>query len=193
MQFRDFTRKALGSEGRVRVLLYLFKNSAPASEREIARILGLSNTAVNKIMKDFSDIYLVSPMRIGAAQVWHLNEQSYAYSALQDMKKIAELPPLEHLKRTISEGVRNHAIKKAIVFGSVAEGKEMPSSDIDLFILIERGEVKKSVAEKLTKLALTCQLLYGNSLSIAVMTEKEARSRKNLKFMESVSKGIQVI
>jgi len=193
MQFRDFTRKAMGSEGRVRVLLYLFKNKTPASEREVARILGLSNTAVNKIMKDFYDINLVSPMRVGTSQVWRLNEQSYAYSALQDLKKLAERPPLEDLKQTIWGEIRNYAIRKAVIFGSVAEGRELPSSDIDVFILIEKEEARKPVIEKLSKLAQTCLLLYGNSLSLTVMTEKEAQSSKNQKLMDSIRKGIPVI
>jgi predicted nucleotidyltransferase len=148
---------------------------------------------VNKIMKDFYDINLVAPMRVGSAQVWRLNEQSYTYSALQNMKGLAERPPLEHLKWTIWEEVHHYAIKKATLFGSVAEGREKPSSDIDLFILIEREETEKPIVEKLTKLALTCLLLYGNPLSITVMTEKQANLPKNQKLMDSIRKGITVI
>jgi predicted nucleotidyltransferase len=193
MQFRDFIRKALGSEGRVRVLLYLFKNQTPASEREIARILGMSNVTVNKIMKDFYDVNLVAPMRVGSAQVWRLNEQSYAYSALRSMEGLAERPPLENLKWNIWEVLHDLAVKKAVIFGSVAEGRESPSSDIDIFVVIEREEARKPILERLTKLAGICLQLYGNSLSVTVMTEKESRSGRNQKLMDSVKKGITVI
>ena len=193
MQFREFTRKALGSEGRVRVLLYLLRDRAPTSEREIARILGLSNTAVNKIMKDFYDINLVAPMRVGSAQAWRVNEGSYAYNAVTNLKYLAGSPPLEDLKGKISETLHNYAIIKAVIFGSLAEGRELPSSDIDLFVLIEREDVRKVVLERLTKLTEKCMQLYGNSLSPTVMTEKEAGMHKNQKLVEAARKGISVI
>lgn len=193
MQFREFTRKALGSQGRVEVLLYLLKNRTPTSEREIARILGMSHTSVNKIMKDFYDINLVAPMRVGDAQAWRLNEGSYAYSALQDLKKLAEQPPIEHLKENIGKALIKYPVLKAAVFGSLAEGRETPSSDIDLFVVIENEEARKPVLEKLTKLADICMQAYGNALSLTVMTIKETTSLKNQKLVEAARKGISVI
>ena len=194
MQFREFTRKALGSEGRVRVLLYLLRDRAPTSEREIARILGLSNTAVNKIMKGFYDINLVAPMRVGSAQAWRVNEGSYAYLAIRDLDILAKQPPIEHLKENIAGVLRSYpAVKRAVIFGSLAEGRELPSSDIDLFVLVEREDARKAVFEKLSRLADRCLQLYGNALSPTVMTEKEAGMRKNQKLVEAARKGISVI
>jgi len=193
MQFREFTRKALGSEGRVRVLLYLLRDRAPTSEREIARILGLSNTAVNKIMKDFYDINLAAPMRVGSAQAWRVNEGSYAYLAIRDLDILAKQPPIEHLKGIIWGELHNYAVKKAVIFGSLAEGRELPGSDIDLFVLVEREDARKAVLEKLSRLAEKCLQLYGNSLSPTVMTEKEAGIHKNQKLVEAARKGISVI
>jgi predicted nucleotidyltransferase len=192
MQFREFTRKALGSEGRVRVMLYLFRNSAPASEREIARMLSLSNTAVNKTMKDFYDINLVTPMRVGSAQVWRMNEGSYAYGALRDMGSLAARQPIDDLKERIAAALRGRA-KMAVIFGSVAEGREQPSSDIDLFVLISSESDRKPVLEALESLSVECMKLYGNQLSPTVMTEKEAKEPGKQKLTEAARRGISVI
>lgn len=195
MQFRDFIKKALGSEARVKVLLYLFKDKTPTSEREIARLLGLSHSAVNKIMKDFQDVNLIASMRIGTAQVWRLNEKSYAYWALQDLGRLAKWPPVEHLKEyIISPAFRAYpGVKKVVIFGSLAEGRESPSSDIDLFILVESEDIKKTILERLPELADKCLQLYGNALSPHLMTEKEAQTSENKIIIEAIRKGLSVI
>jgi len=193
MQFRDFIRKALGSEGRIEVLLYLLKGGTPTSEREIARTLCMSHTSVNKIMKDFHDINIVIPLRVGDAHAWQINKTSYAYQAAINMEYLAKHPPIEDLKDRITEAFQGIEVRKVVIFGSLAEGRDNPSSDIDLFVVIGNNSKKKLLKERLNKLAETCMQLYGNILSPTIMTEKETKESGNKKLVEAAIKGISVI
>jgi predicted nucleotidyltransferase len=100
---------------------------------------------------------------------------------------------MEDLKDSIIGALRGYAVKKAVIFGSLAEGREIPSSDIDLFVLIEREGTRKAVLERLIKLADLCLQLYGNSFSPTVMTEKEAKEPRNQKLVKAARNGISVI
>ena len=195
MQFRNFVTKALGSEARVRILLYLLKQEAPTSEREIGKLLDMSNVTVNKVMRDFQDINLVSSMRVGAAHIWRINDKSYAYFALTHLHELAMYPPLVHLKEAaLAPALKGlKGVKRAFVFGSVVEGRESPGSDIDLFVMVDKPQDKKSVSEALSQLTDKCSELYGNSLAPIVMTENESELKKNKTLADNAKKGLQVV
>ena len=72
----------LGSEMKQRILLFLAANQAPLTERELARLLGKSHTAVNKTLKELGDLDAVECRTIGRANVWTMNEKSLAFEVL---------------------------------------------------------------------------------------------------------------
>lgn len=192
MEFRDYWEALLGSKVKVKVLLYLLSEGVPTSEHEIARILGVSHTAVNKTMKRFHELNIVLPMRIGNINAWKINEQSYAYGVLRNFRIT---PPIEHLKLAIqsSLGSYKHHITVTLI-GSVAEGRELPNSDIDLLVIMKNPEHRKEIIKSITNLADRCMSLYGNKLSPIVLTLKEAEKPKNKKLLEEAEKkGIRVI
>lgn|GEM_PF-4356621 len=85
-------------------------------------------------------------------------------------------------------------IKKAILFGSVAEGRELPESDIDLFILVENEKDRETVISALDgNLDYACLKIYGSKLNAHIFTESDMKNPKHKKFLENVMKGIRVI
>lgn len=190
MRFRSFLETAIGSKAKLKTLLFLLRENLPTSEREIAKSIGVSHMSLNRIMREFHDIHLVSPTRIGNVNVWKLNEKSYAYSKLKDLKTLAE-SPLDALKSDIDTTFRALNVKKAIIFGSLAEGTEQPDSDIDLFIMVENDQKKKYVLRELPNLEEKCMLKYGNRLSSHVLTDAESKKQTHL--LEMAGKGIKVI
>lgn len=188
MKFHDFFEGALGSKVKVKVLRYLLSEGVPTSEHEIARILGVSHTAVNKSMKEFCDFNIVTPMRIGNANAWKVNERHYAYNNLKLLKDLE--PPLENLKSKI-KGYLGQIAERAVIFGSVAEGKELPDSDVDLLVLVKNDEDKKRALRAVSLLAEACLTLYGNKLSPYVLTYGEYA--KDNSISKAAEKGIVVI
>ena len=195
MQFKNFAENLLGSKVKIKVLKYLLSEGAITSEREIARLIEISPGAVNKTLKEFQNLNLISPMKVGNATIWRLNEDSYAYEYLENffLKLKSKETPLSDLVEKLKILLNRSEIKKAILFGSVAEGRELPESDIDLFILVENEKDRKSILSGLENFGITCLQRYGNKLNLHIFTPDDMKNPKNKKFLENVMKGIRVI
>lgn len=191
MRFHDFPELVLGSKAKLKVLLYFLSEDTPTSEREVSRIVGVSHTAVNKAIKDFQEANLVTPMRVGNVHVWKLNRDSYAFQAVKDLGYMARAPPLKELQDKLQIFYNYPDVKSVIVFGSIAESRETPGSDIDLFILINR-DVKKNILQIVSKLGDEFIRRYGNMLSARIHTVEEFK-KLNKNLVENINKGIKVI
>lgn len=190
MKFKNFAEAAIGSKAKLKILLFLLREELPTSEREIAKSIGVSHMSVNRTMQEFYGINLVSPMRIGNVNAWKLNGKSYAYSVLKDLEGLSK-GPLDDLKTETAAALGALDVKKAAIFGSIAEGREHPNSDIDLLIIVEDEQKKRHVLKELPKLEEKCLLKYGNRLSPYVLTEAE--TKKHRQIIESAKKGVAVI
>ncbi len=195
MKFRNFADELLGSKVKVKILMYMLSEHVPTSERELSRILGVSHMAVNKVMKKLYELNLVTPLKIGNALSWKLNEKSYAYEALsiKNLRELAVNPPLLDLQKMFMEKLSGRDLKIAKIFGSVAEGKEEPDSDIDLLIVIKNEKQKKEIKEIIDELSDKCMQRYGNMLSPYIITEKDIKKPENKKILKSAERGIWVI
>lgn len=191
MKFHGFLELVFGSKVKLKVLLYLLSEDMPTSEREISRIIGVSHTAVNKAIKDFYDANLVTPMRIGNANVWKINKESYAFKAITDLRYLAGTAPLKALQDELSIFHSYPDVKNVVIFGSLVEGKELPDSDIDVFILVER-DIKKILLREVSKLEEKLTIKYGNKLSTHIYTKDEFK-KLNKKLVENINAGIKVI
>ena len=144
MKFRDFAECLLGSKVKVKLIRYLLSRGAITSEREIASLIGVSHNAVNKILKEFYELNLISPLRVGTATVWNINKDSYAFQVVSKLGGI--VTPLEDLEsKIIKQYDLVKPIKRVVIFGSLVEGEELPNSDIDLFVLITDSNVLVSI------------------------------------------------
>ncbi len=194
MIFRNFVGRVLGSEIKVRLIIHLFSENVPMSEREIARVLGFSHSPINKAFKDFYDANLVSPIKIGKSTLWKLNTKSYAYNILSRENMFAYLArdqPIENLKEKLKGFGSFCAVNKIILYGSVAEGKETPSSDIDIVVFVNSENEKPQIYKALDEKSDECMVEYGNRLHFQVFTNEEF-SKKGKNFRDNVEKGIVV-
>ncbi len=195
MQFRNFAENLFGSKVKVKLLKYIISEGPITSEREIARLIGVSAGAISKTLKEFHALNLISPMRIGNAITWQLNEKSYAYNYItlffSKLKNREE--PISDIQTQIKSLPYLPDIKKAVLFGSIAEGRELPESDIDLFILVENESNRKNMMYAIGNFNNNCIQKYGNKLNAHIFTLNDMKSPKNKKFLENVMKGIRVI
>lgn len=198
MQFRNFAENLLGSKIKIKLLEYLVSEGAITSEREIARLIGVSPGAVNRTLKEFHSLNLITPMKVGNITTWRLNEDSYAYEYLENFfsKLKSRETPLSDLVGIVKILSHHSEIKRAILFGSVAEGRELPESDIDLFILVESEKNMKNIYKGLNDLNMletSCLIKYGNKLNLHIFASDDMKNPKNKRFLENVMKGIRVI
>lgn len=194
MQFHEFAERLLGSKVKIKILRQLLTEESLPGEREAAKRMGISHVAVNKALAELHDLNLVNPIRAGNVKIWHLNKDSYAHALLNDFAhKIGERP-LVHLKRTILDAFsRAPQAVKITLFGSVAEGRETPESDIDLLIVVANEKGKREIEGTISSLNETCLKLYGNPISAHVFTQKELKKPLHRKLLEAVSKGILLL
>jgi len=202
MIFRNFAENLLGSKAKVKVLLYMLREELPNSERELSRLLSISNTAVHKVMLDFQDLNLVSPWRVGAANLWRLNTESYAYKLLSGQRALsdqgeplslavlAKNPPLHYVKNRIAKALEKDDVK-VYIFGSVAKGEEEANSDIDVFIE-ERTEGQRSAEYVIRGLKDEFARLFGNQLRSYVVTKKESAEKRHAKIVNAAREGMMV-
>lgn len=180
--------KAFDSPVKLKLLRFLCGNYTPMGEREMARVVGVSNASVSRLMRQFEELDLVSPQRFGNVIAWQVNQESFAY---QELRKIVSLaPPLEHLVATLRNGLAGLPVKRAVLFGSVSQGKERPGSDIDVFVL---ARSKEGLRAKLDELNEECLRLYGNPLMAYVLTEKELQHPPNPHLMEEIGRGLAIL
>lgn len=192
MRLNEPIYRALNSEQKIRILRFLLSGGPipDMSERELARMVKISNAGVNRAMSSFEELNLVHYRRIGHSHVWSVNEDSHAYGVLkkviQAMKE--NRAPIDELKRDMVKELKKLPVIKAALFGSVARGGEKPNSDVDLFVLVKDAKDKKTVETALEGLGTKVLKVYGNTLGFYILTESEYRKRKGLGVIKNIEK-----
>lgn len=185
----------LNSKTKRKIAEFLLNHEASMSEREIASILKVSHMSVNRTMRELSDINFVDFVTVGKAHLWKVNRKSYTFKAISKFIKGISCvkDPLADLKNTLLSNLPKTVIKRAVLFGSVAEGAEKTDSDIDIFLLVKDRKYKKELELRLDKLSNICLEAYGNRLSPYILTEQEMKKKKSLKLISEINKGIQML
>lgn len=193
MQFRDLAENLIGSKVKIKLIRHLLSEETVTSEREIAKLIGVSHSAINKALKELHEQNLITPTRVGNVLIWYLNKQSYAYEKLKNLFPLLKEKPLDKLKDMLTNLSDTHPyVKRLVIYGSVANGAELPNSDIDLFILVEDKKHVNDIESYVTFLNGNWMPIFGNKLSPNIFTYKEFSDPKNKKFLENVSKGTVV-
>ena len=195
MRFHELAQGMLDSKAKLRLLSYLFsQREVEMGERELARVLGISNFSVNQLMKLFEQNNLVERRRVGATTVWRLKQSSYYHQLFEPMfKRISTFPaPLEHLKNLLLSLYHLKQVSRVYLYGSIAEGQENYNSDIDLFVVVKGGADKEEIERVNDKLRVSCPILYGNSVQIVVMNEAEYKRRRDSPLIREVENGLKL-
>lgn len=192
MQYHKSLISFLVSPAKLKIINLLLKQDILLSEREIARLLGVSHMTVNRTMRELEELHFVASSRIGRAYAWKVNRQSYAFQVFSKISGvISEInDPLAELKSTILGRLPLSSIHKLALFGSIARNDARSGSDIDLFALVEDDSAKAGIQSSLEQLGLLCLDKFGNMLSPYVLTADETKAKKNLKLLSEIESGI---
>jgi|ERR1035437_6050210 predicted nucleotidyltransferase len=181
---------------KIKLLKYIIKPGFMMTGREVSRICGTSVSNTINILKEFEDINLVTSRRAGKSVVWTARPESYAYFVANRLFGERNLfSAVEHLKQTLKgwAQLNKRYVDRVILFGSVAEGNEKSSSDIDLFVEIRSKEFKKDIEKLLEQLSLNCIKSYGNVLSPYILTKKEFQDMKGGELFKNIEKGGKIL
>jgi predicted nucleotidyltransferase len=184
----------INSLAKISIIRHLMMFESPMSEREIASVIRIPHTSVNRTLKELAQYNMVSYSVAGKTHLWKINKKSYGYTLLSDMiKDISSLKyPLDNLQKTIQDTLPLELIKRVVLFGSVAKGLEKADSDIDLFILVQNDTNKNEIQKAIGDLSNKCLDAYGNRLEAYILTDKELTQKEDLNILREIEKGIQI-
>jgi len=179
---------------KIKMIRYIIKPGFMMTGREVSRICGISASMAINTLKEFENINLVTNRRAGKSIVWAARSESYAYSVADRLfGKFSVFSAMEHLKGMLKDWANKRHPERVILFGSVADGTDTISSDIDLFVQVRTPGHKVEIEKSLEDVALNCTKLYGNVLNPYILTKKELRDKKDSSLIKNIEKGIRII
>lgn len=174
---------------------FFIKHDLAVSEREIGKLLNIPSMTTHRILRDFEALNFINVSRVGTANVWKSNKNSYVYQTFKQLFDFYATvsSPLGSLIDLLKAYLSLPEVKKVILYGSIARGDEKQDSDIDICILVATLQVKEKIDSIVDQVAAKCLDLFGNRLEAYVLTKKEFEDQKNKKLVQAINKGLEVI
>jgi len=118
--------------------LFLEEPMQEFHEREVVRKTRVSKGSVNKILRTLANMNMLMREKKGRMVFYKLNWED---PVVRQFKILRNVYPL----RGVVNELKSNS-KKIVLFGSCAQGSDVKSSDIDLFILTsEKDQVRKKI------------------------------------------------
>ena len=164
--------KLFGSKTRVLILSKLVMNTNRSFYiRELSKEIGLTFSVVYKEIENLKDLDLVTEERKGKLRLFTINKNSVIYEELR--KILLKTTALgQQLKAAIPELKK---AKYALIYGSMARGEELETSDVDLLIV---GDIAE---ENLIAGIRKVEKEIGREINYILWSEKEFEKRTKTK------------
>jgi len=131
---------------------------------------------------DLEKINVVAMKTLGKSHTVKLNAASYAARIVEGVFKLEE-GTRDELKRILKEGLDVPGVISAALFGSVAEGKETPLSDIDLLVITNHRE---RMEEVISHLQGEVALRFGNTLMPYYLSKDEFEGKRDTSLVKQI-------
>lgn len=151
---------------------------------ELSKLTKIPYSTTWRYIHDLESAGLINIEKIGEYNICTLNKSS---SLIPQLKRFMQLKMSPHWL-AIEEFVKNVKIlkvKKIILFGSVAKGKETLRSDIDIAVIVKSRN--KSLENKIIK--ITHKILDKMRMRIIPLVMTEHEMEKNKRFAQELKKG----
>lgn len=189
VKLHDLLDDMLDSRSKVRILRLLFRfPEREFTEREIAKMIGMSPNTVNLAMHEFRKTNVFLYKRIGRTHAYRCNPDSVLFSLLGDL--ISEEKQMrEDLLALLRDRLKG--VGTCILFGSFARKEESFDSDLDLLIVTgnkgEAGTRTQRLAEELLR-------KFSITLAPMLFSVEEFGKKRQKKFIkEALSEGIVIV
>jgi predicted nucleotidyltransferase/DNA-binding HxlR family transcriptional regulator len=171
----------LSSKGRAEIFRLLFDGrNAEAHIRELARLAGISESALRQELGRLAKLELLRHRRSSNRVYYRANEEHPLYPEIRNL--VAKTVGLAGVLRT---ALTDPAVRAAFVFGSAARGELGAASDVDLMVIGDLG------LRRVADLLAPVHGAVGRDVNPHVFTLAEYRRRlaENDHFLRSVLSG----
>lgn len=190
MRFHRIAEELVSGEARIRMLRVLIPTPPHlATTRELAKLAGVSPQGAVNVLRRLEGYGLVHQKQVGPASGWIVNKHHLLFEPLAQLLGLEQLAQ-STLRKAIVEALPTSRIKRVVLFGSIANGEERPSSDIDLLVIVKGEQDLPLVLDKLHELSVRLGQYLGNALSPLVYTETDFQNRAPKDFAQQVQRGI---
>ena len=186
----------LNSRAKQSILKFVLFPGFKDTAKGVLQLAGVPLMTAHRVLRSYEQAGLVTGREVGNSIEWALNEGSYAYKALGPMYDtlFRGLSPLEKMKEIIKENLPKSAVLEAKLFGSMARGDYDENSDVDLLVIVDSIDDKKSFEKYDEKLRASIYEQFGRHLECYVNTKAEFKRKKKLAVMKNIAKeGIKLI
>lgn len=193
----DIIKECLPTWAHLKILETLIRKPRAMSQRQLARIAGISRATAQRALVDLGQTGLIKPHTVGSATYWEIDRQGYLYETLEPVLKglDAVISPLKYLKTLIRKSVSLPKGTRCFVFGSTVEGGDSPSSDIDMAVILP-GTLKApspSLQDKLDALQDACREKFGKRLGIIFANARDVSAHPEKELYRNILKGMEVL
>ena len=168
------------------VLRFLWKSRAEWSGREIARQTGLSAPACHQALKQLDARGLALFRRVSNVHLYKINSDNYlvehVFAPLFETEAALPGQVLNAIKKFLADYPENKKILSAVVFGSMATGRENLDSDLDLLVVTRDEATANEVEQRLQDLRTLVYRKFSIPLSpyIQALAGIKAKHKKKL-------------
>ncbi len=197
MRFYGSLTHILDNQTKVIVLRLLCKYPTSISGRQLAKIVKVNPTTVNKALNGLINEQVILVRKVGKSHIYELNKTNWIVVKLLIPLFKQEDVLLDDFIKHVSQKIKQSSISKNIVsvalFGSIHERNEKPTSDIDLFIVVKEGKYKKRVEDLIFEIDSKLISLIGMGIEPYIKTIAELKKDRELNVIKSVLKSHRVI
>ena len=151
--------------------------------REIAGLLGVSHSNVQRAVRVLVEDGLASKKRTGRADVFWANKDHFTFKALGDLFKVKRDLP-ERIAKDLHLAFRESGMS-VTVFGSYARGEADRRSDVDVLVI---AKDRATLEEKIGRIETDFARRYGVSLSVKVLSPSDLKRRPVPSFVQAAAK-----
>lgn len=170
MRFHGISSALLGSPARAAVLVTMLRFAGEElTGREVARRAGVSPPRALEALRVLEGEHLCFQRRVGRASLWRLDTRHFLAKRLAALADLDAAPLAELIKMV--RGCLG-GVDEAYLFGSMAQGREEPTSDIDLLLVFRDDRAKRRWIRRLAGLQDAVLAAFGNHLQAITYTRR---------------------
>lgn len=162
----------LGQKTELAVLRYLVIDREEAGVREIARGVKIGPPNVLRALKVLEGNDILVKKNVGRSVLYRLNTGHYLVEKVIRPLFVNEKNITDELSRFVMKNIK-FPVESAVLFGSIARGREKDGSDIDVLFIVPNSESVDRITDELLEFNNKAIKYFGNYFSPLVMRRKD--------------------
>ena len=197
MRFHNPLTHIIDNQAKVICLRLLCKYPAAISGRQLSKIVSINPTTVNKALNSLIENQIILVRKAGKSHLYELNKTNWLVINILVPMFNRESMLLNDVMKYISQRIKQSPIRKGIMsvvlYGSVHERNEEPTSDIDLFIVVKDAKYKKKAEDLIFGIDSDLMPRIGMGIEPYIKTKEGFKKDRELNVIKSILKSNRLI